>query len=90
MPPKDPTGDREHFRTLGRRGGLALAATTDMRAVAAHARKSAPSSLDYWLAKVDLTGMLDASDRDSRARAAQRLHFSKLARKSARARRKPS
>jgi hypothetical protein len=80
--------DRDHFRTLGRRGGLALAASTDMRAVAAHARKRAPSSLDYWRTRVDPTGVLDASDRESRARAAQRLHFSELAQKSARARRK--
>jgi hypothetical protein len=82
--------DHDHFRTLGRRGGLALAASTDMRAVAAHARKRAPSSLDYWRTRVDPTGVLDASDRDARAHAAQRLHFAGLARKSARARRKAS
>lgn len=78
--------EREHFRQLGRRGGLALASRTDMRAVAAHARKSSPSSLDYWLERVEGEG----ADREARARAAMRLHFSDLARRSAQARRKAS
>jgi len=69
------------FRALGRRGGLRTAATRDMRAVASVARRSSPSSFDYWLAKVDPDGTLDKSDRERRARAAQRLYFSDLARK---------
>jgi hypothetical protein len=69
------------YRALGRRGGWTTASKHDMRAVAAHARKSAPSSLDYWRARVDPDGALDASDRDGRARAAQRRYFSDLARK---------
>jgi hypothetical protein len=70
------------YRALGRRGGLTTSATRDMRAVAAHARKSAPSSLDYWRARVTTEdGPLDASDRDRRARALMRLYFQDLARK---------
>jgi hypothetical protein len=76
------------FAALGRRGGLATASTRDMRAVAARARKAAPSSLGYWRARVDPDGTLDASDRDRRAQAARRLYFAELARKSAAARRK--
>lgn len=66
------------YRSLGKRGGLSTAATHDMRKIAAHARAS---SLDYWRAKVDAKGELAKSDRDGRARAAMRLHFSDLARK---------
>jgi len=83
------TGDG-YYKRLGRRGGLALAASADMRAIAAHARERAPSSLDYWRTRVDPTGTLDESDREARARAAQRLYFSHLAQKSAAARRKVS
>jgi hypothetical protein len=62
-----------------------------MNEVAAHARRNAPSSLDYWRAKVtEEFGSLAASDRDRRARAAQRLHFSNLARASAARRRRTS
>jgi hypothetical protein len=70
---------RSDYRALGRRGGLATASRHDMRAVAAHARRRSPSSLDYWRAKItEEFGDLDASDRDTRARAAMRLHFVNL------------
>jgi hypothetical protein len=69
------------FRALGRRGGLTTAATRDMRKVAAHARKSAPSSLAYFYPEVDPDRVLDQSDREQRARAAQRLWFARIARK---------
>jgi hypothetical protein len=70
------------YRALGKLGGLSTTATRDMREVAAHARRSAPSSLDYWRARVDSDGEeLDASERDARARAAMRLYFSNMARK---------
>jgi hypothetical protein len=72
---------KAEYQALGRLGGLATAATHDMRRVAAHARRFAPSSLDYWRAKVDAKGELAKSDRDSRARAAMRLHYSKMSRK---------
>jgi hypothetical protein len=79
------------FAALGRRGGLATASRRDMNEVAAHARRNAPSSIDYWRAKVtEEFGDLPASDRDRRARAAQRLHFSNLARASAARRRRTS
>jgi hypothetical protein len=77
------------FRALGKRGGLATAASRDMRVVAAHARRRSPQSLDYWRARVvEEYGALDASDCDQRARAAMRLHFTELGKKSAAARRK--
>jgi hypothetical protein len=69
------------FRALGRRGGLTTAATRDMRKVAAHARKSAPSSLEYWIDRVDPERELELSDREQRAHAAMRLYFSDLARR---------
>lgn len=72
----------EHLRKIGRRGGLSTASGHDMRATAAHARKSAPSSLEYFYPEVDAEfGELDKSDRDGRARARQRRYFSDLARK---------
>jgi hypothetical protein len=69
------------YRALGRRGGLTTAATNDMREFAARARKSSPSSFEYWCAKVDPLGELDHSDREGRARAAQSLYFGDLAKK---------
>jgi hypothetical protein len=70
------------FRELGRLGGLTTASRNDMCAVAANARKSAPSSLEgYWYPKVDPRNELDLSDRDRRARAAQRRYFADMARK---------
>jgi hypothetical protein len=77
------------YRKLGRKGGLTTMASHDGRAIAAHARKSSPQSLDYWRARVvEKFGALDASDCDQRARAAMRLHFTELGKKSAAARRK--
>jgi hypothetical protein len=82
---------RPDFKTLGRRGGIVTSSRHNMNEVAAHARRNAPSSLDYWRAKVtEEFGDLPASDRDRRARAAQRLHFSDLARASAARRRRTS
>ena len=79
------------MRALGRKGGLVTASTRDMRVVAAHARKRSPQSLDYWRARVvEEYGALDASDCDQRARAAMRLHFTELGKKSAAARRRNS
>jgi hypothetical protein len=73
---------RPDYKALGKRGGLRTASTRDMREVAANARKKAPSSLDYWRAKViEEFGVLDASDRDRRATAAMRLYFSRIARR---------
>jgi hypothetical protein len=77
------------YRALGKRGGLATAASRDMRIVAAHARKRSPQSLDYWRARVvEEYGALDASDCDQRAQARMRLHFAELGKKSAATRRK--
>lgn len=77
----DKPRTKPDYVALGRRGGLATAATHAMRRIAAHARRFAPSSLDYWRAKVDPKGELAKSDRDGRARAAMRLHYSSMSRK---------
>jgi hypothetical protein len=73
--------DYARLRALGRKGGNTTAMSRDMRPVAAHARKSAPSSVEYFYPIVDPDGTLDKSDRDARARAAQRKYFSDLARR---------
>jgi hypothetical protein len=55
-----------------------------MRAVAAHARKWSPCSLDYWCFKVDPAGELDLSDREIRARSEMRLYFANLGKRTRR------
>jgi hypothetical protein len=72
------------YRALGRKGGLAFAATHDTHAQAAVARESAPSNIETWIAKQPAD--LAPDERERRARAAQRLHFTRLAEKSAAAR----
>jgi hypothetical protein len=69
------------YKALGKRGGLTTAARHDMRATAAHARRSAPNNIEYFYDEVDKDRTLAKSDRDARARAAQRLYFSSLAKR---------
>jgi hypothetical protein len=77
-----------HLKSIARRGGLATAASHDMRKVAANARRSGPNEISYFFPLVDPDGTLDPLDRDRRALAAQKLWFSNLGRKSAAARKK--
>jgi hypothetical protein len=79
-------GARPDYVALGRKGGLTTASRHSMSAVAANARKSSPSSLDFWVAKQPAD--LPASDREARAEAARRLWFTKLAAKSAASRKR--
>lgn len=78
-----------HHATAGRLGGLASwARTPDRTARTTPARTAGPGSLDYWLARLD--PCMDQADQDTRLRAADALrkaHFTRLAMKSAAARR---
>ena len=72
---------RAYFRALGRKGGNTTAMYHDMDAVAAHARQFAPSNIEYFFDEVDKDRTLDKSDRERRARAAQRRYFGDMARR---------
>ena len=67
----------------GRIGGLALAASRDMRPLAAAGRAAFLSKFER---EVDPDGVLPPAERARRAAAARKLHFAKLALKSAKAR----
>jgi len=67
-------------------GGYTAVAKYGGHALTEAARAANPSSLSYWERRVDPENRLPAVDRASRAAAAQKAHFSRLAFKSARAR----
>lgn len=84
MPARNP-------QLAGRYGGLrSWANTSDRTARTAPARKAAPGSIDYWLAKLDPERFAEATpeQRLAAAEAARKAHFAGLALRSARARRK--
>ena len=68
----------------GRIGGLALAASRDPKLYTRRAREAFLSSFEQ---QVDPQGILPVGERTRRALAARRLHFTKLAYRSAVARR---
>lgn len=72
----------------GRIGGLALASSHSPREYTAAARAASPGGLSYWERRVDPGETLPLAERGRRAEAARRLHFSRLAYKSAKARRR--
>ena len=69
----------------GRIGGLALAAQRDPREYTAKARAA---FLDRFECEVDPDGVLPPAERHRRASAARRCYFTKLAYRSAQARRR--
>ena len=76
-------------RTLrARLGAHALHAKYRGEEITAAARAVGPGSDDYWLRQVDPDGVLEAAERQRRAHHAKRAHFTRLALKSATARRK--
>jgi hypothetical protein len=77
---------KDTLRSLaGRLGGLALAATHDPREYTAAARAA---FLDRFAREVDPEGVLPPQERARRAQAARKLYFTRLAYKSAQARRR--
>ena len=74
----------------GRAGGLALSASRDSHEYTAAAREASPGSLSYWFQQVDPGQSLTPEERTRRADAARRLYFTRLALKSAQARRRRS
>ena len=76
-------------RTLrGRLGAHALHAKYSGAEITAAARKAGPGADAYWLRKVDPEKALEPDERQRRARHAKKAHFTRLALKSATARRK--
>jgi hypothetical protein len=63
-------------------------AKTDGREATAAARASSPGSDDYWLNRVDPANELGRKEREKRARNAKREHFTRMALRSANARRR--
>ncbi len=78
-------------QTAGRYGAYkSWASTPDRTARTAPARRASPSSVDYWVDRLDPDLFADATDaqRLAAAEAARRAHFAGMALKSARARRR--
>ena len=71
-------------------GAYAAMAKHGRKRVTAKARAANPSSDGYWLRQVDPDGTLPEAERAQRAQDAKRAHFSAMAFKSARARKKVS
>jgi hypothetical protein len=86
MPSPDAT-TRRSIAVLGAHESWAR--TADRTARTEPARAKAPSSTEYWLARLDPERFADATDRQKMdaAEAAKKAHFARLALKSAAARR---
>jgi hypothetical protein len=69
------------YRRLGRKGGNTTASRHNMLQAAARARRSGPNYIEAWLDKVDPDHELAPADREIRARAAQSLWYSDLAKR---------
>jgi hypothetical protein len=67
-------------------GGFATASRNDLREYTSKARAASPGSLAYFERQVDPQNQLPEAERERRARAAQKLHFARLAAKSAQVR----
>ena len=76
--------DPEEMARRGRLGALALHARHDSNAIATRAREAFLSRFER---EVDPAGVLPPAERARRAERAKRLHFTRLAHKSADARR---
>jgi hypothetical protein len=79
-----PAGSHAERVLRARIGGLARAAKHDNREMTAAARAVGPASVDYWLRQVDPD--LPEPERLRQADRLKRLHFARLALKSAKAR----
>ena len=79
--------DRAAQVRSGRLGGHATAAAHNPLKYTAAARAAAPGCQGYWERLIDPDGTLAPAERQRRARSALRLHMSKLALKSAKAKR---
>lgn len=71
-----------------RLGGLTTAARHDPLDYTAAARAKCPGSLGYFERQVDPDRELQPAERERRAKAAQKAHFTRLGLKSAQARRR--
>ena len=75
-------------RTLrARLAALELHASRDPLKHTAAARAASPGQLTYWEQQVDPDGLLEPTERVRRAELKRRAHFTRLALKSAQARR---
>jgi hypothetical protein len=79
----------ESWTTLRARSGAhALHSKYDSKALSQPARDASPGSDRYWERQVDPESLLDPVERARRAGHAKKSYFTRLALKSARARRK--
>jgi hypothetical protein len=81
---------RTFRRQRGVLGAHELHSQYDSRDLTRAARAKSPSSTDYWEHKVDPDGGLDPEERARRAGHAKKAYFTRLAMKSAAARRRAS
>jgi hypothetical protein len=73
---------------VARLGGYATASRHDPMSYTEKARAASPGSDVYFERRIDPEGILPQDERRRRAQAAKRLHFTRLAMRSAQARRK--
>jgi hypothetical protein len=83
-----PSKSRSERSLVSAIGAYSLHSKYDSRELTKNARDASPGSLTYHERLVDPDGVLDAAERTRRAEHARSAYFTKLALKSAKARRR--